>query len=186
MNYAEMMLANTMISTMNKLTTGNIIIDIFMVLILCYISQNNFKNKLSRLTDTIYNYFDYTNKLVFLSNDKGYSNRFKAIMHFISKLNHPTIKVLSENVEKKYNHKTDDYDEGMTTNYKVDQSTEFYITKNINGKVYSIEKEKAELGGRITFSEVTCLEIYSKKMKLTEMEQWVEDRLKEYNDFALI
>jgi len=121
--------------------------------------------------------------MVFLSNDKGFSNRFKAIMHFISKLNHPTIKVLSENVEKKYNPRTDDYEEGMTTNYRVDQPTEFYITKNLYGKVYNIEKEKAELGGRITFSEVICLEISSKKMKLTEMGQWVEDRLREYNDY---
>jgi ATP-dependent 26S proteasome regulatory subunit len=104
-------------------------------------------------------------------------------MHYISKLNNNTIKRLSEIYERKYNPRTDNYEENKNVIYRIDQNPSFNITKNINGKVYYIEKEVVNNMGKLVTNEISCLEIYTNTLKITQLEEWVENRLREYNEY---
>ena len=111
MNYSDMMLSNMMFGLINKMTTGYIIIDVFYIMVITCIFQGSLKNKVFRMIESVYTYFDKTNKLIFISSEKQTSQRFRALMHHISKMNLPTVQILSENIEQKYNSKTDEYEE---------------------------------------------------------------------------
>ena len=104
-------------------------------------------------------------------------------MHWVSKNNDPTVKTLIEIINLKYNRRLDDYEETKSSIYRVKQVMEFKIDSEIYGKVYSQEKEKSEYNGKTVYSEVIYLEIYSKKLKLTEIEDWVELKVKEYDNY---
>jgi len=169
-----------MFGLINKISTGYIIIDIFYVMILSYLFQGTFKKTVSRFFETITNYFDKTNKLVYMSSEKQTSQRFRALMHHISKMNLPTVRILSENIEQKYNSKTDEYEEKPMSIYRVDQPTTFTITPDIKGRVYYMEKEKQEFNGKIIYNEVVYLDIFTSTLKMSYLEDWVEERLQEY------
>lgn len=183
MNYTDMMLSNMMFGLINKITTGYIIIDIFYIMVISYIFQGGLKNKISRLIDKIYTKFDKTNKLIFMSSEKQTSQRFRALMHYISRMNLPTVQILSENIEVKYNSKTDEYEEKPSCVYRVDQPTTFNITPYINGRVYYMEKEKQEFNGKIIYNEVIYLDIFTNKLTMNELEEWVEDCLQDYKTY---
>jgi chaperone BCS1 len=107
-------------------------------------------------------------------------------MHYISKLNHPSIKTLQEIIDIKYDNKENDYNETNKTVYRVDQNAKFFVDKNIEGRVWNRQKERTEINGNISFSEIIYLEIFSSKLKITELEAWVESRLKEYENYLKV
>ncbi len=187
MLYNDLLITNMIFSSVGKINTGYFIIDIIYTMlissIIFYVFQSNFKTHVSRFVKGWISKYDKTNKLIFSSSDKEVSKRFKAIMHWISKNNDPSVKTLTEVVNLKYNRRNDDYEETKTSVYRVDQVMEFKIDTNINGKVYYQEKEKMEFNGKTTYSEVTYLEIFSKKLSLVEMENWVEQKTKDYDNY---
>ena len=182
MNYSDMMLSNMMFGLINKMTTGYIIIDIFYIMVITCIFQGSLKNKVFRMIESVYTYFDKTNKLIFISSEKQTSQRFRALMHHISKMNLPTVQILSENIEQKYNSKTDEYEEKPMSIYRVDQTTTFTITSHIKGRVYYMEKERQEFNGKIFYNEIVYLDIFTSTLKMSDLEDWVEECLHEYKN----
>jgi len=182
MNYSDLMLNNMMFGLINKISTGYIIIDFFYIMIMSYLFQGTFKKAVSRFFEMIINYFDKTNKIIYMSSEKQTSQRFRALMHHISKMNLPTVQILSENIEQKYNSKTDEYEEKPMSIYRVDQPTTFTITPFIKGRVYYMEKEKQEFNGKIIYNEVVYLDIFTSTLKMSDLEDWVEERLHEYKN----
>jgi ATP-dependent 26S proteasome regulatory subunit len=150
-----------------------------------YFSHPNFKATISRKISGIFSRFDKTNRLIFLTNDKESSKRYRAIMHYVSKLNDKTVKTLCEITDYKFSRRTEDYEETKNSTYRVDQSTTFIIDRElgIEGKVYTREKEKSEYNGKTNYTEYNYLEIFSKKINLIKLEEWVEKRLDEFNAY---
>lgn len=190
MNYNDIFMTNMILGSVSKISTGYLILDIFYSFIissvLFYVIQSDFKNNMFEKVESLFNIFNKTNKLIFSSIEKGTSMRYRAIMHYISKINNPSIKVLNEVFEMKYNHKTDEYEDKKLGLYRVDQPMKFSIINNINGIVYCKSKERQDSYGKIGMIEVLYLEIFSTKLSLIELESWVEMKLKEYQDFIRI
>ena len=189
MNYNDIMLTNMIFNSVNKISTGYFILDTVCIFaissILFYILQPEFKNSFSKKISDIYNRWNKMNKLIFTSSDKMTSKRYRAIMFFISKKNDPTVKILTESIETKYNNRTDDYEEKKNNIYRIDQDIKFNIDTDIEGSVYNMEKEKMDYNNRAVLVEFMILEIFSKKLSLLQLESWVEERLKEF-EFNLL
>ncbi len=187
MNYNDIILTNMLFNSITKINTGYIIIDAVYILILSslmfYFFHPNFKNKIGRKIESIFHRLDNTNRLIFNTSDKMTSKRFKGIMHFVSKTNDPSIKVLTEVIDVKYNYREEPYEESKTSIYRVDQSTIFRIDKDIDGKVYYKEKEISEFSGKVNYIKLTFLEIFSKKLTLTQLEDWVEKKTQDYDSY---
>ena len=186
MSYSDIMLTNMIFNYVSKVESGYIILDIIYMVSLSsfifYIIQPNFKSMFMKKIENYIYYWNRTNRIKFSSSKNGNSMRQKAIMYYISKKNDPSIKVLCEILEVKYNNNTDDYDDRKTGLYRVDQDTIFNIDMNIMGRVYYEEKEKSDYGTKIIYIEYIFLEIFSSKLSMNTMESWVEKRLKEYEN----
>jgi ATP-dependent 26S proteasome regulatory subunit len=183
MNHSDLMLTNMMFGLINKISTGYIILDFLYIMTISYLFQGTFKRTVARFFEMVVNYFDKTNKLIFTSSEKQTSQRFRALMHYISKMNLPTVRILAENIEQKYNSKTDEYEEKPLSIYRVDQPTTFTITPIIKGRVYYMEKEKQEFNGKVIYNEIVYLDIFTSTLKMSELEEWVEERLQEYKNY---
>ena len=187
MQLNDLFFTNMIFSSVGKINTGYIIIDIIYMMIMSslmfYMFQSNFKQQIGRFVSGYISKYDKTNKLIFSTSDKDISRRFKSVMHWISKNNDPTVKTLTEVINIKYNRRSDDYEETKGSIYRVDQVMQFIIDVDICGKVYNQEKEKTEINGKTTYSEVVYLEVFSKKLRLTELEDWVEQKTKEYDTY---
>jgi SpoVK/Ycf46/Vps4 family AAA+-type ATPase len=169
---------------MKIINTGYMWIDVAItILIATLMFSQSIGRVLERCWNRIIARFNYVNKIVLCSFEKETSKRFKAVMHYISKTNDPTIKTLREIVNKKYNRRVDEYEETKVSIYRVDQPLKFNITINIEGRVYMIDKERAEYNGKTVYDEMTCLEIFSSKIGLTDLEEWIEEKLNEHNDY---
>jgi ATP-dependent Zn protease len=170
----------------SKVESGYIILDIIYMVALSsfifYILQSNFKSIFIKKIENYIYYWNKTNRIKFSSSKNGNSIRQKAIMYYISKKNDSSIKVLSEILEVKYNNNTDSYEDRKTGLYRVDQDTIFNIDKDIMGRVYYEEKEKTDYGTKLVYVEYIFLEIFSSKLTMNTMEDWIEKRLKEYED----
>ena len=186
MSYSDIMLTNMIFNYVSKVNSGYIIIDvIYMVLLssfIFYIIQPNFKTKCFKKLESFFSFWNKTNRIKFSSSKNGNSVRQKAIMYYISKKNDPSIKVLTEILELKYNNKTDDYEDRKAGIYRVDQGSIFNIDTNIMGRVYYEEKEKSDFGTKLIYVEYICLEIFSSKYSMIELEKWVEKRFSEFED----
>jgi len=186
MSYSDIMLTNMIFNYVSKVESGYIILDIIYMVALSsfifYILQSNFKSIFIKKIENYIYYWNKTNRIKFSSSKNGNSIRQKAIMYYISKKNDSSIKVLSEILEVKYNNNTDSYEDRKTGLYRVDQDTIFNIDKDIMGRVYYEEKEKTDYGTKLVYVEYIFLEIFSSKLTMNTMEDWIEKRLKEYED----
>jgi ATP-dependent 26S proteasome regulatory subunit len=193
MSINDFMITNMLFTSFGKVNTGYIIIDILYVMItstlILYFLTPNFKNrffkKIGEFVSGFASNFDSTNRIIFSASDKESSKRYRSIMHYISKSNEPTVKCLSEIVDWKSNWRTDEYEECKNSVYRVDQFHKFIIDKqmSIEGKVYIREKERSEFNGKSNITEYNCLEIFSKKTKLVDLEKWIDKRADEYNQY---
>jgi ATP-dependent Zn protease len=172
---------NLLFGTVNKVNSGYIIIDFILICFFIFV-LNQPLMKLYKYIDLFTSRYDKTNKIIFTASEKESSKRFKAIMHFISQSNNSSVKTLSEILNLKLD-ANDNYEEAKTAIYRVNQSTIFNIDINISGRVYNYDKEKCEYNGRINYVEVIYLEIFSKKLKLIELEDWIDKKLKIYDDY---
>ena len=182
MNIQEIIKNNILLNSLPKINTGYILIDTIYILITIvvfnYITNSNFK---ITLFDNILN-FDRTNKLVYSSCTKNTSKRFRAIMYYISKKNDISIRKLTEIVDIKFSYSTESYEETKQTGYRIDQFNRFLIDKDIYGKIFNKEKEVLSDAGKIKFEKVIYLEVFSYKLSLINIQEWVETKLKEYDN----
>jgi ATP-dependent Zn protease len=185
MNYSDLMLTNIIFNYVSKVQSGYIILDImymiFLSSIIFYIIQPDVKNTIIKKIERLYVY--KTNRIKFISSKHGNSTRQKAIMYYLSKKSNPTIQMLTESLEVRYNSKTECYEDNKSGLYRVDQDTIFKIDKDINGRVYYEQKDESDFGTKIVRTEYICLEIYSSILSMIQLEKWVEDRLKEFEDY---
>jgi ATP-dependent 26S proteasome regulatory subunit len=184
MNYNDFMINNMLFTSFSKINSGYIVFDLACVIILSTllsVSRNyEFKNKIFGYVEDFYSFYNKTNKIIFSSSNKEDSKRYRAIMHFISKQNDPSVKRLIETIDKKYCSKSDDYRETKSSVYRVDQINDFTIDKNIMGSVYYKEKEIGN-GEFKKIDQIKFIEIFSQKLKLTELQEWVEEKLYEFD-----
>ncbi len=189
MSINDFMITNMLFNSFAKVDTGFIIMDILYIMmmssLILYLLQPNFKYQLGRKVEGVFSTLDKTNKIVFSSSEKESSKRYRAIMHYVSKTNDSSVKSLSEIVDWKFNRRAEDYEESKNSVYRVDQSIKFNVdtTLGIEGKVYSREKERSEFNGKTNYTEYNYLELFSKKIKLLELEKWVDKRVDEYNQY---
>ena len=179
MNY---FLTHFIFSTIEKLSTGNSVCDIIATFLLMtsinYITNERIRNN---IFNKIFSWFDFNNKynsITFSASDNSVSNRYRAIMHYISQKGDPSVKGFFEVELKKWNPRTND-DEVHTSIYRVSQVKNFNITENIKGRVYWYSKEKTEFNGKISYMEHQNLEITS-KLPVKQLIYWVDSIEKEY------
>jgi len=172
---------------LNKINTGIIILDTLLIIILSslifYLNSSIVKNTIIRKIGHFLNNFNKINKIIYSSTDKDLSKRYKALLYFISKKNDPSINTMIEVINLKYNKYTEDLEENNISLYRINQSNVFNIDTNIKGKIYNYDKEKFEISGKINYIEITYLEIFSNKLSLLELENWVEQKYKDYEKY---
>jgi hypothetical protein len=194
MRYNDIMITNLLFNYINKIQTGYMIVDILYVVLFStfvfIVSQSEFKNKILQKFEQLFTRKDKTNKIIFYSHneqntsrDMNISKRYKAIMYYISTKNDPSINKLIEHLQFKYNRKNDAYEEPSYANYRVDQDTKFMIDTNIMGLIYYQSKESGNVEGTIKYTEFCNLEIISSKLTLPQLQQWVENKVKEYETY---
>ncbi len=187
MSLNDLMITNMLFNSYGKIDTGYIIVDIMyftiMSSIILYFLTPNFKHLFIKNIEGITSKFDSTNRIIFLSTDKESSKRYRSIMHYISKSNDPSVKILVE-IANFGSGRNSDYDDFKKSIYRVDQSRKFMIDKKlgIEGKVYSRQKERSEHNGKI-YTEYNYLEIFSKKTKLVDIEKWIDKRVDDYDAY---
>lgn len=188
MNINDIFITNMIMNSVTKINTGYILLDgIYMltaILIAFYIFSSGFKNKFYRTIESVFQSYDKTNSITYSSSEKTTSKRFKAIMHWVSKQNDPSVKKLLEIIETKYSRKIDDYEESKQNCYRVDQNNNFQIDKNILGKIWYKEKEIVDNFGKTKHEEFIYLDIFSSRLTLVEIQNWVEEKHKEYETFV--
>lgn len=181
-----MMLINMLFSYINKINSGSFLMDsiytIFLISIF-YIVNSNVKNIILKKMNTYYSYFDKTNKIIFSSVEKDTSKRFRAVMFFISKNCDKTVKSLVEKTDLRYNRHSDTMEETKNSVYRVDQVMNFNIDKDIVGKIYYNSKEKSDFNGKTNYEEIINLEIMSNKLSLQQMQDWIDSKLFDYNNY---
>ncbi len=184
MQLNDIVFGNIIFNTINKINTGYIIIDsLFFIMFLFYLSESTLKDKIIKLTTEYIKKYDKTYKLKFSTTEKEASRNFKAIMHWISKNNDPSVRTLMEPEGfRKYNRKTDCYEESKISDYRVDQIREFNVDKNIKGRVYYKQKESRYLDKK-EYTDITFLEIYSTKLCSLDLQNWVEKKCDEYETY---
>lgn len=182
MNIQDIIKNNMLINSLPKIDTGYILIDtiyiLAMIIIFGYVSNLNFK---LTFFDNILN-FDRTKKLVYSSCGKTTSKRFRAIMFYISKNNDISIKKLTEIIDIKYSYKSESYEETKQTCYRVDQYNQFLIDKDIYGRILNKEKEVLSDSGKVKIEEIIYLEVFSYKLSLNNIQEWVESKLKDFEN----
>jgi ATP-dependent 26S proteasome regulatory subunit len=193
MSLNDMMMMNMYLNYFNKIDTGYYFIDLMISIttissIIAYFVSSNVKDTIYSKITKLLAMFNNENTLLFSSSNNESSKKYRSIMYHISKINNHTIKTLREMKEMKYNYHSDNYEETPASVYRVEQSNEFLIDlKNeLYGVVYNRNEEKSENNGKTNYVEHNYLEIFSKKMKLTEMEKWVEDCVDEYTKYLRI
>jgi len=184
MNFQDILMFNMFINNIPKIETEYYYLNILYILIVLSFIITMFipsvKYKTLSLIDVFLSKFNKTKNLLFSSLDKENSKRFRAIMYHISKSNDPSVNKLIEIMDTKYNRNNDRYEETNNTIYRVDQSSSFKINNNINGKVIVKERERSNFNGRTDFDIIITLHIYSTKLNLKELQDWVDEKLKAF------
>jgi len=175
-----------MFSNINKISTGRWYIDILVtlipILVIRFLMNENNKSKVYEYINTLILLKQKNNMITYSASTKELSNRYRALMHFISQNDDPTVRALSEVEIRRYNSRLDE-DEYSSSVYRVSQATNFKINKNINGRVYWSSKEKAEHNGKVTSVEYQNLEIFSNVLSLKQLTDWVDEIEKEYKKY---
>lgn len=186
---------NMNMNSMNSMMLMNIVFSKLNLEKLNLEKINYFYSILFLFVFIIYNnkhvyYFDYiiklinnkkTNKLVFTSSDIYTSNRYKSIMFYISKTQN--INELKECQVPKYNYKKHVTEESLHTLYFVNQKSEFKINDSIYGRVEFTEKQVND-GTKSFIKEVIIFTIFSNKLKLNELINFVEQCNDEYKIYV--
>lgn len=136
-------------------------------------------NQIELIKDFLSGYFETKKcEIHFCQEDKEVpSKRYKAIMHYIVKNPNPTIRILADHVIRGYNN--DDILEEKTQIYRINQYDKFLIDKDIYGS-FKVENREVKRYSDVLKIEIFKMSIYSEKLSVMMLKDWVEDRLVEY------
>ena len=172
-------------NNVKSLNTGYPIFDIILLLIITLsLTQRNFTFR------DIKKYFNKLfsksegNTIIFNNEGVSRSEKFRAIMYYISQINNVSINTLRESPDNGYWDRNDNF---ITNNngYEIIQDDYFNITKNIQGLVKEEVKEKSRYNERTDFKDIYTLKLLSKKLSILEIEKWIEERVKEYKKYLI-
>ena len=182
----DYILINLLVTNLNKISSGYIIIDMIVSVILIfsttYIYNENIKKLIINYINNLFSQGFDESKLTFKSSDKEVSSKYKAIMYFIHEKNDPSVKSLIETEIKKYNYRKEN-EEVEASVYRVIQSKKFFIDKYIYGRVFSTEKDKTECNGKTVWVEYQNLEISSTNLSIKSLIEWVDQIEKDYKNY---
>lgn len=170
-NFHELMLMNTLFKLLEK---TNIYISILIGLVsLIYYDRHILENILK-----FCNFNKKNVRISFVAHDKTASNRFRALMFYIS--NNCKVDELIEYEVSKYCRRTDD--DIITADYRVNQLYEFNITKDIKGIINNRDQEMKEYSVTKMVT-ITTLEIFSNTLSSTELINFIEKCDTDYSNY---
>lgn len=139
-------------------------------------------NQLEIIKDFISRYFEKKHSEIHFCQEDNHvpSKRFKAIMHFIIHHPNPTIRVLADHVIRAYNN--DDLLEEKTQIYRINQFDKFTIDKDIYGS-FTVEKKEIKKYTDVHKIDIFKMVIFSDKLSVDKLKEWVEDKTKEYDHY---
>jgi ATP-dependent 26S proteasome regulatory subunit len=178
-----------LVGTINKINSGYIILDfIYIILILLSVNiftHQQFKNTFYNKYRYLLNFFDTRNYVTIKCEDKNLSTRFKAIMHYTNtNTNNKSINGIIENIQMKWSTKTNNFEEEKQTTWKINQLDKFKISDMIEGKIYYYTKEQQDNGNnKMVYVDITELVLFSKKLSIKQLTEWIEERRHEYEIF---
>jgi hypothetical protein len=171
MSLNELMLMNTLFKLLEKT-------DIYISIIIGLISLMYYDKQIINNVLKFLNFKKKITKISFVAEDKTASNRFRALMYYIS--TNCKVDELIEYEVSKYCRRTDD--DIITADYRVNQPYEFNITNDIKGiientqvdiKSYGIEKKIIK----------TTLDIFSNTLTSNELIKFIEKCDTDYSTF---
>jgi hypothetical protein len=182
----EYLLFPMIMNSIKNISTGNTLFDIilfstFLIMFIILTKTSASYEIYDNIKGYIFNEFKY-NKLRFTTEDSKTSKRFKALMFYISKQNHTSIRHMKEIIQIEWDRDVE-RDVERSNVFRIDQKEVFVITDNINGKVYKIRKDKKEHNGSTSYKEFIGLEIFSDVLNHIELQKWIELRYHEYCRF---
>lgn len=172
----------------------DMLIPFALALLVQLILKADFKNVLK---DHYYNIKHYLNQrfnktnVILISNraicesSRGVNNynycpiRYKAIMHYLSKINNNSIYRLQQYDTFKFDRNDDNINEDIMPLYRVAQNTKFKMDDDIYGKVYTEYERIKTFDNDVYDSEIIYLEL-SSKLPLNELQNWIHEKTKEY------
>ena len=172
-------------NNLKTLDTGYPLFDsLLLIIITIFLTQNHFTIRdMKRFFNKLFKKSD-GNTIIFRNEGVSRSEKFRAIMYFISKINNSTINTLRESPDNGYWDRNDNY---ITTNegYEIIQDEYFNITDDIQGLVKEELKEKSRFNERTDYKDIYTLKLLSKTLTIIEMEKWIEQRVKEYKKYLI-
>lgn len=167
MEINSLMLSNIIFSNVSKINTGNIYLDT--ILIIIPIISIVFYNKNLNFNWVFEFYRRKVHKITLESSDNLASQKFRGVMHFIT--NNSLVNSLIEYELKRYN-----WEDELVVNsgFKVNQTTEFEIYKNIKGVIVFKYREVTKNSKTIN-EEFMNLEIFSEEKDIKYLINFIND-----------
>lgn len=134
--------------------------------------------------DKFFNFIEDKNNvsIIFKQFDKGKrTNKFKALMHFISTNPNKSVKKLAESVEFGWS-RYDEEDVEKFSGYRISQD-KFNFDSNVKGKFWISDESYKTDENRSMNRKYWNLEVMSNKMTIQQLILWVNDKVDEYNDY---
>jgi ATP-dependent 26S proteasome regulatory subunit len=106
-------------------------------------------------------------------------------MHYTNtNTNNKSINGIIENIQMKWSTKTNNFEEEKQTTWKINQLDKFKISDMIEGKIYYYTKEQQDNGNnKMVYVDITELVLFSKKLSIKQLTEWIEERRHEYEIF---
>ena len=141
-----------------------------------------FINQLEFIKEFLSGYFEKKNSEIHFCQEDNHvpSKRFKAIMNHIIKNPNPTIRILADHVIRAYN--CDDLLEEKSQIYRINQFDKFTIDKDIYGS-FKVEKKEVKKYTDVHKIDIFKMVIFSDKLSVDKLKEWVEDKTKEYEHY---
>ena len=138
----------------------------------------------AELARHFYTYFtEHRHKsLVLTSDEHTCSLKIRAIMHWITQLDNPSIYCLKEKIDTKWAYQDETHQE-IRSEYCIDQTREFHLDTDIYGILKILDKKKQVEKDKTEFKEYSKLTIYTKRRSLKDLQRWIEDKVKRYNKY---
>jgi len=139
-------------------------------------------NQLETIKEFISGYFEKKNSEIHFCQEENHvpSKRFKAIMHYIMNNPNSTIRIFADHVIRAYN--CDDLLEEKSQIYRINQFDKFTIDKDIYGS-FKVEKKEVKKYTEIHKLDIYKMVIFSDKLSVDLLKEWVEDKTTEYEHY---
>jgi len=168
----------------SKINTGIFLLDCAIIMIIVLSSlMIDFSLLKHKLSAYVHKYLSKThsNKIIMVRTNGKQSNKFRAVMYYISKLNDKSIYCLKEFSDYTW----DDNDNTIEkhSEYSIEQPTPFTLDKDIYGILTIENKESTKDSIRTTYVEHSIFTIYSETKTLLELQMWINERLESYEKY---